>query len=195
MKNETIRHIMFWIVVLGISIAMNSCSSRQKEVTKTEESNKAESADSVEEIKKEESNTKVETSVKIDDKTKTVTTKKTAAPIDPSKPASVTDPDGKKTDLHNASLTEETTTEFKDKKIDKAESSQSSSKSEASAKKAAAKKGEAKKEALNSSLDKSGFNFWSYWWLLCLIVIGGVLVYLNNRFKWFTRVTAFFKRK
>jgi hypothetical protein len=52
----------------------------------------------------------------VDDKTKTVTTKKTATPVDPTKPASITDSTGRKIDLNNASLTEETTTENKDLK-------------------------------------------------------------------------------
>jgi hypothetical protein len=194
MKKDTFRHILFWIVVFGFAIVLNSCSSRKKEVEKTEESYKVENTDSSEEGNKVESNTKLENQIKVDDKTKTVTATKKWIPIDPTKPSSKTDPDGKKTVFSNSSYEEETTTELKDKKTNKTENSLTSNKSETLVKKAAAKKKKGKKKTLDTDLDKSGLDFWSWLWVLWIIVIGFVLIYLNKRFKWVGRVASLFSK-
>lgn len=141
-----------------------------------------------------QTNVKVDITTKVDDKTKTVTTKKTYAPVDATKPASVTDPEGKKHDLNNASLTEETTTEAKDLKKENTDNSEKFHKEAAAAKSESKGSTAAKKEIENTDLDKSGFTIWSWLWMAGIILVGIVLFYLNHRFKLIKRVTTVFSK-
>ena len=193
MKKETRNHLLFWVVVLGLSIAMNSCSSKKKTTEVNKEEIKIENFQESENSEKTETNVKVDVVTKVDDKTKTVSVKKTYAPIDATKPASVTDPEGKKHDLNNASLIEETITELKALIKLHSDNSEEFRKKESAAK--AKAKGKATIEILarKEDLDKSGFNFWGWLWMIGIVIIGIGLLYLNHRFKLLKRVTTFFK--
>ena len=193
MKKETRNHLLFWVVVLGLSIAMNSCSSKNKTTEVHKEEIKIENFQESENSEKTETNVKVDVVTKVDDKTKTVSVKKTYVPIDANKPASVTDPQGKKHDLNNATLTEETTTEETNKKTENSENSEKFHKKESNAKEKAKEKAAIEVLARKADLDKSGFNFLSRLWLIGIVIIGIGLLYLNHRFKLLKRVTTFFK--
>ena len=193
MKKETIRDILFWIAVIGISIALNSCSSKKKTTETHKEEVKMEHSENSEKSENSSLNVELDIVTKVDDKTKTTTTKKTATPIDPTKPASVVGSDGKKHELNNASLTEEITTEEKNKQTNISDTSEIVQKKETAVKAESIESTSAKNTDIKADLDKSGFNFWSWLWVAGVIIIGIGLLYLNNRFKLLKRVTAFFK--
>ena len=181
---------LFFIIVLIVC----SCSSKKKTTEVNKEEIKIENFQNSEKSENTETNVKVDIVTKMDDKSKTVSVKKTYLPVDASKPASVTDPDGKKHDLNNASLIEETTTELKDKKTENSDNSQKFQKKESAGKVETKGSATAKNEVVKRTLDKSGFTFWSWFWMIGIVIIGIILVYLNYRFKWFKRVTTFFSK-
>lgn len=59
-------------------------------------------------------------------------------------------------------------------------------------KKAAEEKKEADKKL---NVNREGISFGFKLWLLVAVIIGGLVFYLNNRFKWVSYVTSFFKSK
>lgn len=193
MKKETRNHLLFWVVVLGLSIAMNSCSSKKKTTEVNKEEIKIENFQESENSEKTETNVKVAIVTKVDDKTKTVSTTKTWKPIDPTKPSSKTEPDGKKTEFNNSSYEEKTTTELKDQKTEHSDNSEDFRKKESAAKAKAKEKAAIEILARKADLDKSGFNFWGWLWMIGIVIIGIGLLYLNHRFKLLKRVTTFFK--
>ena len=194
MKNQKIIHVLIWVIAILCGIANSSCSSKKKIKEVNKEEIKIENSQKSEILDNTQTNKKVDVVTKVDDKTKTVTTKKTMLPIDNTKPASFTDPDGKKHDLNNASFTEETITEEVNKKTEQSDNSEQFHKkaivAKAKAKEIAAVEILAKKE----DLDKSGFNFWSWLWVAGIIIIGIGLLYLNHRYSLIKRVTAFFSK-
>jgi len=194
MKNQKIIHILIWVIAILLGIANSSCSSKKKTTEVNKEEIKIENSQESEKSEKSETNVKVDIVTKVDDKTKTVTTKKTMSPIDNTKPASVTDPDGKKQELNNASIIEETITELKDLITKHSDNSEEFRKKESAAKAKEKEKAAIEILAKKEDLDKSGFNFWSWLSVVGIIIIGIGLLYLNNRFKLLKRVTAFFTK-
>jgi hypothetical protein len=189
-------HHLLYLIFIGVLflVLFNSCSSRKKSTQSDLTEIKAEHSENSQKSQNSQTNVKVDITTKVDDKTKTVTTKKTATPVDPTKPASITDGNGKKTDLNNASLTEETTTENKDLKKENSDNSQEIRTEAAADKTEIKEKVIAKKEVEKMDLERSGFNFWSWLWMAGLIIIVIVFFYLNNRFKLIKRVTTFFSK-
>ncbi len=192
MKNQKLNFVLLWVLAILFGIANSSCSSKKKITEVNKEEIKIENSQESENSEKSETNVKVDIVTKVDDKTKTTSVKKTYSPIDATKPASVTDPDGKKHDLNNASIIEETTTKEANKKTEHSDNSEIFRKKEATAKAKAKEKAAIEILARKEDLDKSGFNFWSWLWVIGIIIIGIGLLYLNNRFKLIKRVTAFF---
>ena len=193
MKKQSIIHVLIWVIAILLGIANSSCSSKTKLTEINKEEIKIENTQESENSEKTETNVKVDVVTKVDDKTKTVSVKKTYAPIDATKPASVTDPEGKKHDLNNASLIEETITELKALIKLHSDNSEDFRKKESAAKEKAKEKAAIEILARKDDLDKSGFNFWTWFWVIGIVIIGIGLLYLNHRFKLVKRVTAFFK--
>ena len=193
MKKQSIIHVLIWVIAILLGIANSSCASKKKLTEINKEEIKIENFQESENSEKTETNVKVDVVTKVDDKTKTVSVKKTYVPIDANKPASVTDPQGKKHDLNNATLTEETTTEETNKKTENSENSEKFHKKESNAKEKAKEKAAIEILARKEDLDKSGFNFWSWFWLIGIVIISIGILYLNHRFKLLKRVTTFFK--
>ena len=193
MKNQKTIHVFIWAIAILLGIANSSCTSKKKITESNKEEIKIENFQESENSEKTETNVKVDVVTKVDDKTKTVSVKKTYSPIVAILSASVIDPDGKKHDLNNASVTEETTTEEANKKTEHSDNSEEFRKKESSAKEKAKEKAAIEILARKEDLDKSGFNFWSWFWVIGIVIIGIGLLYLNHRFKLVKRVTAFFK--
>ena len=193
MKKQSIIHVLIWVIAILLGIANSSCSSKNKTTEVNKEEINIENFQESENSEKTETNVKVDVVTKVDDKTKTVSVKKTYSPIDANKPASVTDPEGKKHDLNNASLTEETTTEEANKKTEHSDNSEDFRKKESAAKAKAKEKAAIEILARKDDLEKSGFNFWGWLWMIGIVIIGIGLLYLNHRFKLLKRVTTFFK--
>lgn len=194
MKNQKLNFVLLWVLAILLGIANSSCSSKKKTTEVNKEEIKIENSQESENSEKSETNIKVDVVTIVDDKTKTVITKKTMTPIDNTKPASVTDPDGKKHDLNNASLTEETTTQEINKKTEHSNNSEKFRKKESTAKAKTKEKAAIEILARKEDLDKSGFNFWSWLWVVGIIIIGIGILYLNNRFRLLKRVTTFFSK-
>lgn len=192
MKNQKLNFILLWVIAILLGIANSACSSKHKTTEVNKEEIIIENSENSEYSENSNLNVKVKTEVLVDDKTKTVTTKKTYTPIDATKPASVMDSNGQKKELNNASLTEETTTKHKDLKTKNSDNSEVFQKKKLKAKAKAKGKVKGKTDAKKVDLDKSGFNFWTWFWIIGVVIIGIVLVYLNYRFKYIKRVTAFF---
>lgn len=192
MKNQKLNFILLWVVAILLGIANSSCSSKHKTTEVNKEEIIIENSENSENSEKSETNVKVAVETKVDDKTQIVSVKKTYSPVDATKPASVTDPAGKKHDLNNASLIEETITEKKDLITKHSDNSEEFQKKQAVAKGNSKGRAAAKNEAGKLDLDKSGFNFWTWFLIIGIVIIGIVLVYLNYRFKWIKRVTTFF---
>ena len=194
MKNLKPNLILLCAITILFGIVNSSCSSKKKITEVNKEEIKIEKSQESEKSEKSETNVKLDIVTKVDDKTKTVSVKKTYVPIDATKPASVTDPQGKKYDLNNASLTEETTTEEANKKREHSDNSEKSRKKESAAKAKAKEIAAIEILARKEDLDKSGFNFLSWLWVAGIIIIGIGLLYLNYRFKLVKRVTALFSK-
>ena len=193
MKNQKTIHVFIWAIAILLGIANSSCSSKKKITEVNKEEIVIENSSNSENSEKTETNVKVDIVTKVDDKTKTVTATKTWTPIDSSKPAIMTDPEGRKHDLNNVVYKEETTTEHKDLKKENSDNSEQSLKKASTAKAASKGKATIENGSKKEDLDKSGFNFWSWFWLIGIVIIGIGILYLNHRFKLLKRVTAFFK--
>ena len=194
MKNLKPNLILLCGITILFGIVNSSCSSKKKITEVNKEEIKIEKSQESEKSEKSETNVKVDIVTKVDDKTKTVSVKKTFAPIDATKPASITDPEGKKQELNNAIIIEETITELKDLITKHSDNSEKSRKKESAAKVKAKEIAAIKILARKEDLDKSGFNFWSWLWVASIIFIGIGLLYLNHRFKLVKRVTALFSK-
>ena len=168
------------------------CSSRKKTLEENKEEIKIDNSSNSENSSNSNSNIKVNNVTVVDDKNQTVTVKKTYSPVDATKPASVTDPSGKKHDLNNADYTEETTTQKNDTKIRNSSNSENSSNSSAKSKASGKAKITCKKENSNLDLDSSGMSFGSWFWIGLFIIIVLLIIYLNHRFKLVERVTSLF---
>lgn len=194
MNNQRRNHILLWVVAIILGIANSSCSAKKKTHQSDVQEVKIENSEKSENSENSETNVKVDIKTKVDDKTKTVSTSKTWTPIDPSKPSSKTEPDGRKTEFNNSSYEEKTTTELKDQKTDNSDNSEVFRKSVLAGKTESKGKAAAKKAVVKDALDRSGFNLWSWLWVIGIIIIVIVLVYLNNRFNVVKRVTTFFSK-
>ena len=193
MKKQSIIHVLIWVIAILLGIANSSCSSKKKITEVNKEEIVVENSSNSENSENSESNVKVDVVTKVDDKTKTVSTTKTWKPIDPTKPSSKTEPDGKKTEFNNSSYEEKTTTELKDQKTEHSDNSEDFRKKESAAKAKAKEKAAIEILARKDDLEKSGFNFWGWLWMIGIVIIGIGLLYLNHRFKLLKRVTTFFK--
>lgn len=140
-------------------------------------------------------NTNVVTDIKKSASSSGSTIERNYKPVDPSKPSSVTTPDGKKYVLDNAEVTEKETKQSKKESSEKAIQDTSSSTANYWGKDSSFIKLEDIHSTNNNSSERSSFNFWSWLWVLALITIVIILNYLNNRFKWISYVTSFFRIK
>ena len=85
------------IVIYLLLFIFSGCSSKKKTTEVNKAEIKIENSQNSENSENSETNVKVDIVTKVDDKAKTVSVKKTYSPVDATKPASVTDPEGKKT--------------------------------------------------------------------------------------------------
>lgn len=184
--------VMLLLIGFLLVLPFMGCSSRKKTTEENKQEIKIENSSNSENSENSETNIKTKIEVIVDDKNQTVTTKKTYSPVDATKPASVIDPSGKKHDLNNANYTEETTTQKNNTQSRNSDNSEEFRKKESSGKNEIKGKVAGKLAIEKMDLDKSGFSFGSWFWLVLLIIIALVLIYLNYRFKLIKRVTSFF---
>lgn len=195
--------ITFWIIFFGLIILVNSCgakkreSSKKEEILKTDYSGFFRNSGNSSEFQQSDLNLQISTLTKVDDQNQKVTTKKIIKPIDSNTPASYIDSEGKKHQLNNTEITEETIVEKNNKKSENSQNSQEILKS-------ISEKDENFKydqniviNAENKKVDeaiKSDKKQWQlpwFFWLIIAVIILFVFRYLNKQFHWIKYVTEF----
>lgn len=183
------------LILVWLLVSCLGCASKKKDSSSVNElhsNTELQTSEAAAEIKV---NTNVVATAKTETNASSTTTKMNYKPIDPTKPASVVTPEGKKYLLDNAEVTEEHRQETETKKTDESTIDTSSSSVNYWGKDSSYIHLEDIKTHDTNSLDRSGFNFWSWLWILIFIIIVILLNYLNNRFKWLSYVTSLFKKK
>jgi FtsZ-interacting cell division protein ZipA len=175
-----------FLLIMSIIILFTSCSAVKKDKTTTKEEIKTETSNKSTVDKTEESNVKKTETTTVDDKNETITKETTYEPIDSSKPASITDPDGRKTDLNNSKKTTRETTQKNNSKTAVAKASDENHKAELSELSESDSKSEAKKADEAIQVDRKAWNYWNVLWLL---IPAGVIYFVwKNKAKiieWF----------
>jgi len=113
-------NLKLWQIIIcwTITILLCSCSARKAEKTRTSETIKTEIKTEAVIAKTEDTNIKKTEKTTVDDKNETTTKETVYEPIDPTKPAITTDPDGTKTILNNSKKTTRETTHKNNTKTD-----------------------------------------------------------------------------
>jgi hypothetical protein len=166
-----ILRILLYALFFSIVVLCYSCSAVKKDKTTTKEEIKTETSNKSIVDKTEESNVKKTETTTVDDKNETVTKETTYEPIDSSKPASITDPDGRKTDLNNSKKTTRETTQKNNTKTAVAKASDEFHKSELSELSESDSKSEAKKADEAIQVDRKAWSPWNLIWLLIPIAL------------------------
>jgi flagellar hook protein FlgE len=192
MKKQKTNHVILWVIAITIGLLLNSCSSRKAEKQRISEASKNEIAINETIALKTDLNVKLETVAVIDDKTETTTTTKTWSPVDPKKPSSMTDPEGKKRDFNNSTYKEEETKEKKNAKTLETLKAEITKKEDVAKDLKTLDKALAKKASETINIDKSGFSISNWIWIIIFFIITNALLYLNHRFGFIKRVTSFF---
>lgn len=123
------------------------------------------------ELVKEDLNIKLDNISETDIKTGKKTTKKTYTPIDPTRPASIIDTDGKKHQLHNAALTTEETEESASCKNKNSYNSEIFQEFKSEKNQSGSAKATSVKKEKVMQLDRDAFSFWNVLWLLIPLAV------------------------
>ena len=180
MKNENLKAILFWIFVITIFILMNSCSARKAEKNRSTEETKTETATKTDIAKKEESSLNVDQKTTVVEKEKAREVETTYKPIDATKEATVTTPEGKKHILNNAKVVIKETTQDKETKTDTSINSETTNKSELKEESESNNKAAAKKASEAIVIDKKEWSPVNLLWLFIPVLI---VVFLYNKYK------------
>ena len=180
MKNENLKAILFWIFVITISILMNSCSARKAEKNRSNEESKTEATTESDIAKKEESSSNVDQQTTVVEKEKVREVETTYKPIDATKEATVTTPEGKKHTLNNAEVVIKETDKDKETKTDTSINSETTNKSELKEESESNNKAAAKKASEAIVIDKKEWSPVNLLWLFIPVLI---VVFLYNKYK------------
>lgn len=183
------------IFLVWLFVSLMGCASRKKDsssIVELQTNTEIKTNEAAAEIK---SNTNIVVATKTESTAAKTTNKTNYKPIDPTKPSSVITPEGKTYVLDNAEVTEEQTSENTNAKTEYSKTDTSSRSSNYWGKNSSYIKLEDLHSQNTNSLDKSGFNMWSWLWILIAFTVVVVLKYLNNRFKWVSYVTSMFNKK
>lgn len=189
MKNQNYRLIVFFTIVIILSLLIISCSSaRKKDKTVVNENTKVELTDKSKTDKSENVNSNVKFSeiTTINDKDQTTTVEEIIEPLDPAKEAVFTDAAGKMQVLNNSKKTIKTTIKSNNTKTENirvTEASVQSNKKESEQKDLQAKE-QMKKKASNLHVETENMS-WSWLWVLCIVLF----FWLWSRYKF--KIIAF----
>ena len=191
MKNEKINHILLGVLAALLVFAINACGARKVESFKTKEAAKEEFSNQSKSEQTEQSQTKGEINVKkseeviVDNQNQIVTKKETIEPVDPNKPASYTDKDGKKQELNNSKKTTETRTQINNTKIESKAKTETLEKKESKTNKKKYENKNIKAKTTNEKLAQENHvdrEAWSVFNFLWLLVPAAVIYYVwRNR--------------
>lgn len=185
------KKILFVLVLTSIL----SCGTRKKDTAErkvtvqTEFSGISRNSGNSQEILNSVANLQTKSVTKVDDQNQKVTSKKTFSPINPALPASLTDENGKKYDLINASYTQEETIEKNNKKSENSQDSRELLK--VKSEKIIEKKGElkaiikhdAKSDEAELHVDRKASSLWNLFWLLIPVILILLVVALWKKYK------------
>ena len=183
---------MLFLVVVLIVLPFFGCASKKKNSSSEIELHTNTELQTSEGGATIGTNTNVVTEIKKSASSSGSTIERNYKPVDPTKPSSVTTPDGKKYVLDNAEINEKETTHTKNESSSENIADTSSGTANYWGKDSSFIKLEDIHLQSNNTMNRSGFNFWSLLWVLVIIIIVIILNYLNNRFKWVSYVTSFF---
>lgn len=183
--------IIFWLTVFAIVYITNSCGARKSESEKTEKTEKLDysgffrNSGNSQEFLKSISYLTAFSVAKVDNQYLKTTTKKTFTPQNPNVPASYIDPEGKKYELNNTAVTEETIIEKNNKKSEKSEKSElvrktdQEKRAEQEAEMQVRLKAAAEIAAAKKNTDRQKWSLWNLLWLLVPVGLffGGKWVY------------------
>jgi len=158
--------MMVTALLLSLLFLVYSCGARKAEKSRTAETLKVETKTDVVVAKTEDTNVKKTEKTTVDDKNETLTKETTYEPIDPSKPASITEPDGRKTDLNNSKKTTRETSQKNQVKKDNFIETAIKSTSEVLENIKTESKSNSKKTEELIKIDKEVWNVWNLVWLL-----------------------------
>ena len=180
-----------YIKIIVLVVVLSSCGSRKVTRTESKEAAKAEFSDQSKSEQTEQSQTKGEINVKkseevtVDNQNQTLTKKETIEPVDPTKPASYTDKDGKKQELNNSKKTTETRTQINNTKIESKAKTETLEKKESKTNKKKYENKNIKAKTTNEKLAQENHvdrEAWSVFNFLWLLVPAAVLYYVwRNR--------------
>ena len=180
-----------YIKIILLVVVISSCGSRKVIRIESKEAAKAEFSDQSKSEQTEQSQTKGEINVKkseevtVDNQNQTLTKKETIEPVDPTKPASYTDKDGKKQELNNSKKTIETRTQMNNTKTESKVKTETSEKKESKTKKKKYENKNIKAKTTNEKLAQENHvarEAWSVFNFLWLLVPAAVLYYVwRNR--------------
>ena len=172
MKNEKIKAILFWVFVITISILMTSCGARKAEKNRSTEEAQTVIISDNNVIKKDEYVSIVEEKTTVVDKEKVKETETTYKPIDATKEATVTTPEGKKHILNNAEVVIKETEKDKETKNDASVNSSITNKTELIDKSKSENKAANKKDSEAILIDRKEKNPLDLlWWLIPIAIV------------------------
>ncbi|MFA9191122.1 hypothetical protein AAGV28_07035 [Flavobacterium sp. FZUC8N2.13] len=197
MKAITIKALDYVIKLLiaWLLISLMACSSKKKAAESMIDLQSNTDLKTSEGAASLVTNSNVLATTKKTDTSSETETETNYKPIDPTKPSSVITPDGKKYILDNAEVTERKKEKKANVVSEESNASSNSSLKNYWGKDTTLIQFENVYARASSSLQRSGFNYWSWLWVLIILLLGIGLNYLNNRFKWVSYVTAIFKKK
>lgn len=190
MRNETLKAFLFWFVVLAFALMVNSCGSTKKRLQEQSSLIQNESLVRKEQSELQELNVKIETSKVTDAVANTIKIKKTYTPILPDKKAVAIDSQGKRVELENASLVEETTLHQDKEQVRQAGKSEAVETKGKQAKEVGKSKAIEKAKEQDKIIDRKAIHFSVWIWLILVAVVVLVVTYLKYRFKWIFNVTG-----
>jgi hypothetical protein len=177
------------ILSILLALMICSCGARKSDKSRLDEVQKTEITDNSGKVQKEESNIRENSTIKVDDKNKIKTTETKYKPVDPTKEASVTTPDGKKHNLNNAEIVIKETEQQNNTKTDNSTNSEQFHKSEVSELSEFKAKADVKKASEVIKIDREAWSIWNWLWLL--VPIGLIVIVWKNKTKiasWFAGI-------
>lgn len=191
MKNDKLKHLFFWILVLAIAFLLNSCGARKSEVLKKQEDSKTEtiinssnSNNSILDAKETES-VKAVSNTTTEQQNKQEAEEFTVEPIDSAKPSIYIASNGQKYVLQNAKLhytkkqQNTKTNSSNSSNSDKFYSKEATEKKQSLTNLQAKEKSEKKVNQKNKTTAKEAFSSWNYLLFLLPLMFLAWRVYKN----------------
>jgi len=177
MINQNLRLVIFFSVVIVLSVLMTSCRSVQK--NKTEQFGFSEQLEETKtaETAKEDLNVNKQVEIEINSHTGIIEETVTYEPIDKDKPAYVVNKQGKKIELNNSKLTEKKTVSNNKTASNEKSNIQINAKKEAAKQTQARKKAATKKSNNQLNVERKPVKWLAFLWFL--IPLGLYLLWKN----------------